>query len=57
MPFFQRDPVKKLRKAHKQKLEAAMLAMRAGDIRKNAELFAEAETIREEIEKLDALNT
>lgn len=52
MPFFKRDPIKKLRKAYEQKLEAAMHAMHRGDIRENAMLTAEAEEIRAEIEKL-----
>ncbi len=54
MPLFRRDPTKKLKKAYEQKMEAAMHAMHKGDIRKNATLYAEAEIIREEIEKLEA---
>ena len=52
MPLFKRDPKKKLRKAYEQKLEAAMQAMRRGDIRQNAELTAEAEAIKAELDKL-----
>ena len=52
MSLFRRDPIKKLQKTYQQKMEAAMNAMHKGDIRKNAELYAEAEAIREEIEKL-----
>lgn len=52
MPFFKRDPKKKLQKSYGQKLEAAMHAMRSGDIRKNAELTAEAEEIKAELDKL-----
>lgn len=54
MSLFKRDPTKKLKKAYQQKMEAAMHAMHKGDIRKNAELFAEAEIIRAEIEQLEA---
>lgn len=57
MGLFTRDPVKKLNKAYQQKLEAAMHAMHNGDIRKNAELFVEAEKLREEIEKLEQLKS
>lgn len=52
MRFFKRDPRKKLQQAHDQKMEAAMHAMRRGDIRKNAELVAEAEQIQIELDKL-----
>jgi hypothetical protein len=52
MQLFKRDPRKKLEKAYRQKMEAAMHAMRRGDVRGNAELFAEAEQIRLELEKL-----
>ncbi len=52
MPLFKRDPKKKLQKSYQQKLEAAMHAMRNGDIRKNAELTAEAEGIKAELDKL-----
>jgi hypothetical protein len=53
MPLFKRDPTKKLKKAYQQKMEAAMHAMRRGDIRENALLVAEAEELRREIEKFD----
>ena len=53
MPLFKRDPRKKLQKAYEAKLEAAMLAMRNGDIRKNAELTVEAQAIKAEIDALD----
>jgi hypothetical protein len=52
MPFFKRDPTKKLRKAYEQKMESAMHAMRRGDVRQNAQLVAEAEQIRVQIETL-----
>ncbi len=54
MPLFRRDPTKKLRKTYEQKLEAAMHAMRRGDVRENAMLTAEAEKLRAEIEALEA---
>ncbi len=54
MRLFKRDPVRKLKKAHQEKMEAAMHAMHRGDIRKNAQLVAEAEEIRSEIENLRA---
>ena len=50
MPLFKRDPTKKLKKAYQQKLESAMHAMRNGDVRQNAELVAEAEKIKIELE-------
>jgi len=52
MPFFKKDPTRKLQKAYQQKMEAAMLAMRRGDVRQNAFLVAEAEAIKAEIDKL-----
>ncbi|MFU8814311.1 MAG: DUF6435 family protein [Pseudomonadales bacterium] len=52
MPFFRRDPTKKLKKAYQQKLESAMHAMRRGDVRENAKLVEEAEKIRVEMEAL-----
>lgn len=52
MPFFKRDPKKKLQKEYDRTLEAAMRAMRNGDIRKNAELTVEAEALKAEIDKL-----
>ena len=51
MALFRRDPTRKLKRAYQQKLEAAMKAMRRGDVRQNALLFAEAEEIRLELEK------
>lgn len=53
MALFKRDPKKKLQKSYHQKLEAAMHAMRNGDIKKNAELTAEAEAIKAELKKLE----
>lgn len=57
MHLFRRDPLKKLRKSYQQKMEAAMHAMHKGDIRKNAALYVEAEAIREEIQKLESLDS
>ena len=53
MNLFKRDPTKKLKKAYQQKMEAAMHAMRRGDVRENAMLVAEADEIRAEIEKYE----
>jgi hypothetical protein len=50
--LFKRDPTKKLKKSYQQKMEAAMQAMRRGDVRANALLVQEAEQIRLEIDKL-----
>ncbi|MBT7334242.1 MAG: Lacal_2735 family protein [Gammaproteobacteria bacterium] len=55
MNIFKRDPTKKLKKAYQQKLEAAMHAMRRGDVRENAMLEAQAQTIKAEIDKIEAL--
>jgi len=54
MPLFRRDPLKKLRKTYQEKLEAAMHAMRNGDVRQNALLIAEADQIKAEIDVLEA---
>ena len=51
MPLFRRDPTKKLKKAYEQKMEAAMHAMRRGDVRENALLVQEAERIRLQMEQ------
>lgn len=53
MPLFKRDPKKQLQKSYEKKLEAAMHAMRNGDIRRNAELTAEADALKAELDKLD----
>jgi hypothetical protein len=52
MPFFKRDPKKKLQKTYEQKMESAMHAMRRGDVRQNAILVAEAEQIKAELDKV-----
>jgi hypothetical protein len=57
MSLFRRDPTKKLKKAYQQKMESAMYAMRRGDIRENARLVAEADTIRKQIEEVSSVGT
>ena len=52
MSLFKRDPAKKLKREYQQKMEQAMHAMRRGDVRRNAELVADADRIKEEIDKL-----
>lgn len=47
--FFKKDPVKKLTKQYYEKLEAAMQAQRAGDIRGYSRITAEAEQIKTQI--------
>ena len=46
------DPAKKLRKQYHAKLEQAMHAQRNGNIREYSFLTAEAEALREELEKV-----
>jgi hypothetical protein len=53
MPLFKRDPKKKLQKSYQQKMEAAMHAMRKGDVRQNALLVAEADAIKAEMDKFE----
>ena len=50
MPLFKRDPSRQLKKDYQKKMEAAMHAMRRGDIRENARLVAEAEQIKVQID-------
>ncbi len=52
--FFKSDPVKKLKKAHKVKLEQAMQAQRNGDMRSYASLSSEAEKLLLEIRSLES---
>ncbi|MEM7079707.1 MAG: DUF6435 family protein [Pseudomonadota bacterium] len=52
MSLFKRDPKKKLQRQYQQKMEAAMQAMRNGDVRSNALLVAEAESIKAQIDQL-----
>lgn len=57
MPLFKRDPAKKLKKAYQQKMEAAMHALRNGDVRENSKLVAEADAMRAELEKLGTIES
>ena len=50
--LFSRSPVKKLQKEHETLLTRAFQAQRNGDIRLYSTLTAEAEALREKIEKL-----
>ena len=50
--FFKSDPVKKLQKAHAQKLEQAMHAQRNGDMRSYAEITNEADQLWKQIQSL-----
>jgi hypothetical protein len=52
--FLKSDPKKKLQKAHKLKLEQAMLAQRNGDMRSYASLTTEAEKLLLDIRALDS---
>ncbi len=56
MPWFKRDPIKKLKKAYGLKMEAAMHAMHRGDIRHNAKFVVEANEIKAKIDRLEALD-
>ena len=53
--LFKRDPTKKLKKAYQTKMEAAMKALRQGDVRTNALLVAEAEKIKAEIDVMESV--
>ena len=50
--LFRKDPRKKLTRAYQQKMEAAMHAMRNGDVKRNAFLTREAEAIKAELDQL-----
>jgi len=52
--IFKSDPVKKLNKAYKAKLEEAMLAQRNGDIKTYSLLTEEADSILEDIQKIES---
>ena len=54
MPLFRRDPARKLRKSRQQKMEAAMHALRRGDVRENARLVAEADRLQAEIDAIES---
>lgn len=51
--FFKKDPIKKLDKLYKDKLEQAMHAQRNGDIRSYSMITAEAEKINDQITQLE----
>ncbi len=55
--LFKSDPVKKLIKAHDQKLEEAFLAQRNGDIQSYSQLTYEAEQIHKKIQEIIAQKT
>ena len=57
MPLFNRDPARKLKKAHQLKMESAMHAMRRGDVRENARLVAEADKLLKEIEAVESASS
>ena len=52
--LFKTSPVKKLQKEHAAMLTRAFQAQRNGDIRQYSMLTAEAEDLRQKIEKLEA---
>jgi histidinol phosphatase-like enzyme len=54
--WFQKDPTDKLQKAYKRKLTEAMWKQRDGDIRGYAELTAEAEAIKEQLDNVSKNN-
>lgn len=51
--LFKSDPIKKLSKQHKAKLEKAMLAQRNGDIKAYSQLSFEADELLKQIEALE----
>lgn len=51
--LFKSDPVKKMRKKYDKLLEDGMHAQRRGDIKSYAMLTAEAESLWEDIKKLE----
>lgn len=55
--LFKSDPVKKLRKAYHDKLEAAMRAQRNGDIETYSMITVEAEKIYQEIQAIENVGT
>lgn len=52
--FLKRDPVKALKKQHGQLLEQAMHFQRNGDMRQYAQITERAESVYQEIQKLEA---
>lgn len=53
--LFTKNPIAKLDKSYKAKLEQAMTAQRNGDIKRYSQLSDEAENIRKEIDTLEIL--
>lgn len=54
LSLFKANPIKKLKKAHDQKLEEAFLAQRRGDIQGYSQLTYEAEQIHKQIQEFKA---
>ena len=52
--LFKQDPARKLKKAYEAKLVEARDVQRSGDVVAAAKLYAEAEKMREELDKLEA---
>ena len=50
--FFKKDPIKKLEKAYRRKLEEARDIQRSGDVKKAALVYDEAEKIADKMEAL-----
>ena len=55
--LFRKDPVKKLRKAYQEKLEAAMHAQRNGDIEGYSMLTVEADKMYQEIRAIETTSS
>ena len=52
--LFKSDPTKKLRKLYNAKLEKAMQAQRNGDMKSNAFLTEEANSLWQEIQRIES---
>ncbi len=52
--LFQRSPIKQLQKQHEMLLTKAFQAQRNGDIRQYSMLTSEAESLRKEIQAMEA---
>lgn len=52
--IFRANPVKKLQKSYEQKMKAALLAQRGGDLQGYASYIADAESIQVQIDALRA---
>ena len=55
--WFKRDPRRPLQRRLAAKLEEARDALRAGDVRRNAALVAEADTISNQLARLEEAGT